>query len=394
MSWYDHGMPVTNDPDVLCTAELIRRLYGLPGCGMGGPLHAMLDDGNIDDEQVESDYYGATDGRTTETYLCKHRMVQVGTAWRHVYDDVLHPPQGVADLCRLILASMRRMSEPWRAAAIAWADGTIARNLPILVDNPKAACEASAEQVDAFIVELRQWIEQGEVSGPKACVPISCPDFEPVNLRTRYERLFADGPSVLLADVPSELLPVAEQFIQDHAPVVTPLPGGGFEVSSPQPPPFAKTNPNAEQVPVNLRNRYEQVPDAPGVRVTKLDEHGQPVGEPVTVSGWADVGIQVDEPDPEHPRPTLKWVETTFTSDDPALRALYASVLENMSLPPQVDMGEVLNRPPSVTVPKIVRVPRGISNEQAHKLVTILLEDGLLAPSEAGWLYLPDEVAL
>lgn len=247
MSWYDSGMPVINDPEVLATAELIKRLYAMPGCSMGGPLHAIVDDYNTGDEHVlGGDYFGLRSGRTIETYLSRHRWV---TGIGHVYDDVLHPPQEVADLCRLILASFRRMPEPWRAAAIAWADGTIARNLPILVDNPQAACQASAEQVDDLVAELRRWIEQGETSGPKACVSIPCPDFEPVNLRTRYERLFADGPSVLLADVPSGLLPVAEQFTQDHAPVVTPLPGGGFEVSSPQPPPFAKTNPNAEQVP-------------------------------------------------------------------------------------------------------------------------------------------------
>jgi len=28
--------------------ELIRELYAVPECGVGGPLHIVLDDGNID----------------------------------------------------------------------------------------------------------------------------------------------------------------------------------------------------------------------------------------------------------------------------------------------------------------------------------------------------------
>jgi hypothetical protein len=32
--------------------ELIRELYAVPECGVGGPLHIVLDDGNIDDESI------------------------------------------------------------------------------------------------------------------------------------------------------------------------------------------------------------------------------------------------------------------------------------------------------------------------------------------------------
>lgn len=290
MTWYDEGMPVINDPDVLGTAGLIKRLYAMPGCDMGGPLHAMLDDGNIDDTQVESDYYDATDGRTIETYLCKHRMVQVGTAWHHVYDDVLHPPAEVADLARLIVASMRRMPSPWRAAAIAWADGTIARNLPILVDNPQAACEASPEQVDDLIAELRLWIEQGGKPGPKACISIPCPQFEP--------------------DVPA---------IQ-----------------------------GVERVE---RTRFElsQSIHHPGVKVTKLDEHGHPVGDPQIVAGWAEAGIKIDRPEPGDTEPRLNWVEQTirFTGGvDPDLwQVLYGWQV------PDIDMQQVRNEPPKVDYP-------------------------------------------
>ena len=33
-------------------AELVAELYSIPECGVGGPLHIVLDDGNIDDEGI------------------------------------------------------------------------------------------------------------------------------------------------------------------------------------------------------------------------------------------------------------------------------------------------------------------------------------------------------
>ena len=33
-------------------AELVDELYSMPECGVGGPLHIVLDDGNIDDESI------------------------------------------------------------------------------------------------------------------------------------------------------------------------------------------------------------------------------------------------------------------------------------------------------------------------------------------------------
>ena len=33
-------------------AKLVAELYSMPECGVGGPLHIVLDDGNIDDESI------------------------------------------------------------------------------------------------------------------------------------------------------------------------------------------------------------------------------------------------------------------------------------------------------------------------------------------------------
>lgn len=320
MSWYDQGMPVINDPDVLGTAELIRRLYDMPGCDMGGPLHVMLDDGNIDDGQLDGDYYRATDGRTIETYLCVHRMVQVGTAWRHVYDDELYCSEEVADLCRLVLASLRRMPEPWRAAAIAWADGTVTKNIKALAENLEIAGTASPEQVDGLVAELRLWIEQGETSGPKECAPIPCPPFRDATLRGLHA---VQG----IEQLPG--MPEWQREAYSHIDAI----GRDLLVGG------------------ESRVRYEQSIDRPGLRVTRLDEHGQPIGEPVTVSGWADIGIRVDEPGPGHPKPQVRWVEQAieipFGSVDPELwhllhggEQLRVSVADAQNEPPQVEMPE------------------------------------------------------
>lgn len=179
MSWHDNGMPIIDCPEVLATAELIRRLYELPGCGAGGPLHVILEDGNTGDEHVhDSDYFGRADGRTIETYLCKRgEGTWVGGAYHHAYIDELGCPEEVADLCRLILASFRRMPEPWRAAAIAWADGTAwegtQRMVGAALGEPPTA---SARVVHELIAELRQ--AEDTPPGPKPCISVPCPPFE------------------------------------------------------------------------------------------------------------------------------------------------------------------------------------------------------------------------
>ena len=325
MTWYDSGMPVINDPDVLCTAELINRLYALPGCDMGGPLHVIVYDYNTGDEHVlDGDFFGCADGRTVETYLCKRgEGTWVGGAYHHAYVDELGCPEEVADLCRLILASLRRMPEPWRAAAIAWADGTIAQNLPILHDSPQAACEASPEQVDSFIAELHQWIEQGEVSAPKACVSIPCPPFVP--------------------------FPAIQ---------------------------------GVEQV------RYEQSIDYPGVKVTKLDGDGNPVGEPTMVGGWADVGFQISPLKTGEVKPMLKWVETTIKLADGITPDLWQALYGWER--PTFDLEQVRNEPPKVdpVTPTFVQVPEGSTVDAMFKAIELCKRAGLL-DFPAGYVLFP-----
>ena len=371
MNWYDAGMPVTNDAEVLGTAELIRRLYAMPGCSLGGPLHAMLDDGNIDDEQLDGDYYQRHEGQQVEQYLQKYRWQ---SPQGYVFTDELSCTEEVADLCRLILASFRRMPEPWRAAAIAWFDGTVAENLPILVDNPEAACTASPEQVDELVADLRLWIEQGENPAPKQCVAIPCPPFTqfppgtPEWQREAYSHIDAVWRDLLVGGV--------------------------------------------------SRVRYEQGIDHPGVRVTRLDGHGNPIEEPRLVSGWAEVDIKTDPPGSPLARGELRWVETTIEVPAESVDPGVWSLLHAGSLP-DIDMQQVREQPPLVKMPQseiakpwfdsvrdniplsyelpleqmptFVRLPEGTAADTMQAAIELCRRAGLL-DTPNGYVLLPAEL--
>lgn len=73
--------------------ELVRHLYVDLGQSTGGPLHIVLDDGNVDDQWLAEDAQPGEDvseGRRRE----------------------------IRDTCELILAVLRRMSLPERRVAV------------------------------------------------------------------------------------------------------------------------------------------------------------------------------------------------------------------------------------------------------------------------------------
>ena len=331
MSWYDSGMPVINDPDVLCTAELIKRLFAMPGCDLGGPLHVIVYDYNTEDAHVcDGDYFGLREGRTVETYLSKHRWV---TGIGHVYDDVLDVPQEVADLCRLILASLARMPEPWRAAAIAWADGTAWDGLEQFAGETLTGGPpwVSPERVDSFIVELHQWIAQGGQPAPRVCAPVPCPPFEP----------FPPAPAIQ-----------------------------GIERT----------------------RRHEAVPG--GIKITRMDERGNPIGEPQVVAGWGDAGFTLSEPGQDGDKPLLKWVETTVELG--TLPPEWASLLFGDDLP-VVDMQQVRDEPPQVKMPPLpvfVNTPEDSSIDAVGAAIALCGRLGLLKDAPAGHVIVPHGVQL
>ena len=42
-----------NRPTVRDVVPLVEAFYGLPGCGVGGALHIVLDDANLDDDSIQ-----------------------------------------------------------------------------------------------------------------------------------------------------------------------------------------------------------------------------------------------------------------------------------------------------------------------------------------------------
>lgn len=172
--WYnDHGAPVVADIEVLATAELIRRLYEDLGQDTGGPLHWMLDDMNIDDEQFENkrDSYPGD----LYAYLWDGRFDRHAQAGEDTSDE---RKQAIEDTCRLIWASFERMPESHRAASIAWHEGWAWDHMRAVVGimggtPPKIG----PAELDAYVEGLR-----APVAAVKACGDIPCPPFEEVTL--------------------------------------------------------------------------------------------------------------------------------------------------------------------------------------------------------------------
>lgn len=85
--------------------DAIARVYAHPDGGVGGPLHIVLDDYNVNSLD-----------------WCEDRLDQIGTpneaAWLRGIDPVL------VDLCRDVIALMKPLTEDERGAVLAdyWGD--------------------------------------------------------------------------------------------------------------------------------------------------------------------------------------------------------------------------------------------------------------------------------
>lgn len=182
----DHGMPILNSAEVLVTAELIRRLYEDLGCPTGGPLHAMLDDMNIDDEQVENEDVDKA---------CAYLFDGSFERWAQAGDDTSDEcKNAIKEACELILHSFRQMPESHRAAAIAWFKEWI----PEGIEPRKATPEEVAELVAEWTREMA--IPESESNGQKACVSIPCPPFSevtlPIDPAVQYQLVDSSGQPV------------------------------------------------------------------------------------------------------------------------------------------------------------------------------------------------------
>jgi hypothetical protein len=93
--------------------RLIRHLYVDLGQDAGGPLHVVLDDGNVGDFWLHAGPH--TDGYDRYGYLFNGDFAR----WSQAGDDVsLKRRNAIRDTCEQILALLRPMSEQHRRDAI------------------------------------------------------------------------------------------------------------------------------------------------------------------------------------------------------------------------------------------------------------------------------------
>lgn len=110
--WIAYGAPIVRTEEIDEAALLIRRLYQDLGQDMGGPLHELIDDMNIEEVCAPGDM----DRYRPVTY----DYSQGGKA---VLGDGYAYSQDVVDCCERILTLLGDMSVTHRAAAIGWAHG-------------------------------------------------------------------------------------------------------------------------------------------------------------------------------------------------------------------------------------------------------------------------------
>lgn len=175
----DHGMPVVADDDTLAVAALIERLYALPGCDSGGPLHDVIDDMNIGGDD-NGDITGAHHDPAA-TWHGRFDYLTDGTYDRYVTATGEQKAEIIL-VCEAIAHTMDVMTEGQRAAAIAWAFGWIKTALPEYAarvrTRERLACVA--DDVEMLLAKARALPPPGERRPPataQTCIPIPCPPF-------------------------------------------------------------------------------------------------------------------------------------------------------------------------------------------------------------------------
>jgi hypothetical protein len=182
----DFGMPVSAADEVLAVAHLIERLYAMPGCAAGGPLHDVLDDmnvqgdanGNLRGLDIVATWHGRYDYLQGESF---DRWASASPAEK----------QEIIDLCEAIVANMDAMTDGERAAAIAWREGWIGAELPEFaarIRTPERidAIESHAEEMLDAARALPPVEERPDPNAPKLCTPVECPAFQDVGLEVSH----------------------------------------------------------------------------------------------------------------------------------------------------------------------------------------------------------------
>lgn len=159
MTWYELGMPMCRDEEILEAAELIRHLYEDLRQSTGGPLHVVLDDGNIGDDTIE--YYLRPD---KQQELYGYLWDGSFGKWAQAGDDTSDElKRDIEQTCKRIIELFNEWPEGYRAAAIAWWDGSAERQLKRLATElapPEVISEEWREHVARTQRALDKRIEQ------------------------------------------------------------------------------------------------------------------------------------------------------------------------------------------------------------------------------------------
>lgn len=105
----EYAWPIMRSAEIDEAVVLIHKLYVDLGRGTGGPLHVILDDGNIYDRQFN------------EEPTWKKKVYSQERGWQDTNEPDDTPE--VIECCQRIWALLEEMNEAQRASVLCWAFG-------------------------------------------------------------------------------------------------------------------------------------------------------------------------------------------------------------------------------------------------------------------------------